>query len=105
MFKTNKVPNFSSTLTGDVIGTIPEENYAIAEWAGTRQGRIVAKRTQMDMGTLHCRTALTATALEQVGKLTLAEGMLNQVAPWGADRYRSIVNAYTMRAVEQITKF
>lgn len=105
MFKTNKVPNFSSALTGDVIGTIPEENYAIAEWAGTRQGRIVAKRTQTDMGTLHCRTALTATALEQVGKLTLAEGMLNQVAPWGADRYRAIVNAYTMRAVEQITKF
>lgn len=105
MFRPNKTPNFNSAFTGEVIGTMPEENYAIAEWTGTRQGRIVAKRTQADMGILHCRTALTATALEQVGRLSLAEGMLNQVAPWGADRYRSIVNAYAMRAVEQITKF
>lgn len=97
--------NFNQALSGEIINTIPEENYALAEWLSTRQGRIVAKRTQADVGIVHCRTALTATALEQVGRLSIAEGILTQVAPWGADRYRSIVNAYTQKAIEQITKF
>lgn len=97
--------NFNQAFSSEVIDTIPEENYALAEWLSTRQGRIVAKRTQADVGIVHCRTALTATALEQVGRLSIAEGILTQVAPWGADRYRSIVNAYTQKAIEQITKF
>lgn len=97
--------NFNQAFSGEVIGTVPEENYAVTEWLSTKQGRVVAKRTQADVGIVHCRTALTATALEQVGRLSIAEGILTQVAPWGADRYRSIVNAYTQKAIEQITKF
>lgn len=97
--------NFNQTFTGEVINTIPEESYAVAEWAGTRQGRALVKRTQSDIGTTHCRMALTATALEQVGRLSIAEGMLTQVAPWGQARYKAIVDSYTAKAIEQITKF
>ena len=73
--------NFDQALSGEIINTIPEESYAVAEFLGTRQGRSLARRTQGDVGAVHCRMALTATALEQVGRLTIAEGILNQVAP------------------------
>ena len=97
--------NFDQALSGEIINTIPEESYAVAEFLGTRQGRSLARRTQGDVGAVHCRMALTATALEQVGRLTIAEGILNQVAPWGQARYKAIVDSFTAKAVEQITKF
>lgn len=51
------------------------------------------------------RAALTNTALENIGALSALEEHLCQVAPCGSERYRHIVNAYTVGAVKKIARW
>lgn len=105
MLKTNLKTNFSKAFTSELIGAIPEEANAVSSWLNSRHGKAVVGHTKAEMGEAYCRMALTASALEQVGKLSMAEGILNQAAPWGQARYKSIVDSFTAKTVEQINNF
>lgn len=51
------------------------------------------------------RAILTNTALNNVGALSELEAHLIQIAPLGEDRYRHIVDAYTMGAAQAIARW
>jgi len=51
-----------------------------------------------------CRAALTSTALENCAALSAMEAHLNMVAPYGCMRYKAIVDAYAIGAINAIAR-
>ena len=63
-----------------------------------RHGSLSATREQ-------CRAMLAYTALENVVLLSALEAQCYRTAPFGEERYKKIVDAYTAGAVTHIFKF
>jgi hypothetical protein len=52
-----------------------------------------------------CRALLTKTALDNLGALSALEAHLTVLAPYGQERYKQIVDAYTIGAAQKIWKW
>ncbi len=73
-----------------------ETSIELARTAG--QGQVLKAREDI-------RAAITSAALQNVGALSALEQHLIEVAPMGAERYRHIVDAYTMGAAQTIARW
>jgi hypothetical protein len=85
----------------DAIESLP----AVAKRGIRNEGALVIKRTVLSNLQEQGRAHITNTALENVGALTALEEHLCEIAPSGAERYRHIVDAYTMGAARTIGRW
>ena len=76
-----------------------------SNWNNTRSSREMAQLADRNVTREHYRALLTQTALTNVGALSTLEEHLCNVAPYGSERYRGIVNAYAMSAAMRIAKW
>lgn len=101
----NQTLDFGGVFSGDVIDMLPDKKRGISNWLTTRQGNAIAQRARLEIGHDTCRLAYTASVLQHVGMLTMAEEQFTHLAPRGAERYRSIVDSYTRAAIRSIEHF
>jgi hypothetical protein len=77
----------------------------LAKWEAKRESGEMVKRTLVAAIHEQGRAHLTNMALENVGALSALENHLTQIAPHGAERYRHIVDAYTLGAAQKIAEW
>lgn len=75
------------------------------KWALQREGSAIAK--DLILANLHenGRALLTKTALDNLGALSAFEAHLTEIAPYGTERYRKIVDAYAIGAACKIWRW
>lgn len=71
-------------------------------WRATRNSHQLIRRADQTITHEYYRARLTQTALNNVAALSELEAHLCEVAPFGEKRYETIVNAYTVSAVQRI---
>ena len=75
------------------------------KWAVQREGGEVIANVIVSNLHEQGRVLLAKTALENLGALSALEAHLTQIAPNGEERYRSIVDAYTLGAAQKILRW
>lgn len=89
-------------LTGDVINTPIGSNFGIMSLSTNRQSRALINHARLEATEVCCRSAVAKTALDCTAALSVLEGEIVSQAPWAAGRCKAIVDAYTMRTLQQI---
>ncbi|MCL2280659.1 hypothetical protein FWC31_02110 [Candidatus Saccharibacteria bacterium] len=86
-----------------------DQNYSslsgLTRWETKKDMALVTRQTMVTIAKEQGRTLLTQMALESVGALTSLEEHLTKIAPAGADRYRYIVDAYSMGVAQRIARW
>lgn len=89
-------------LTGDVITTPLDSNFGLISLPTNRQARLIVRQAKLEATEVCCRSAVAKTALDCTAALSVLEGEIVSQAPWAAGRCKAIVDAYTMRTLQQI---
>lgn len=74
-------------------------------WAIQKQGGEQIKEVMLNKIREDGRAYLANTALEHVGTLSSLEQHLSQVTPHASERYKHLVDAYTMGAANRIARY
>jgi hypothetical protein len=77
----------------------------LAKWETKKELALVTRQAMVTIAKEQGRALLTQMALESVGALTSLEEHLTKIAPAGADRYRYIVDAYSMGVAQRIARW
>jgi predicted mannosyl-3-phosphoglycerate phosphatase (HAD superfamily) len=90
---TSLTETFSPQITGKFMSKI--------KLAAQREGSEVIIANMHEQG----RALLTKTALDNLGALSALEAHLTVMAPYGQERYKQIVDAYTLGAAQKIWRW
>jgi len=77
----------------------------LSSWLEVRENNRQMQRTVSETGYEQGRAILTKSAMENVAVLSALEANLYQAAPGGANRYRLLIDAYTVSAAQRITRY
>ncbi len=75
------------------------------KWAVQRESSEVVKKVIVANMHEQGRALLAKTALDNLGALSALEAHLTQIAPYGEERYRQIVDAYALGAAQKIWRW
>lgn len=99
--KTKKpMHSFSGAYGGEVIDVTPEDCGIVLYSSGTVLD-VAAQLAEQD----RCRALLAANALRNTLALSMAESQAISYAPQGAERYKTIVDAYAEIAAKTIRRW
>ena len=74
-------------------------------WAVQRDGSEVVKKAIIANMHEQGRALITKTALDNLGALSALEAHLIQIAPYGQERYRQVIDAYALGAASKIWRW
>ena len=94
----------SSSLSGGLSRVLEQSSGSIQRQTTRALERVVSEGV-IENTCEEIRAALTNTALQNVGALSTLEEHLTLIAPSGADRYRHIVDAYTVGAAQRVARW
>lgn len=75
------------------------------KWVVQRESSEVVKKVIVANMHEQGRALLAKTALDNLGALSALEAHLTQIAPYGEERYRQIVDAYALGAAQKIWRW
>jgi hypothetical protein len=97
----NELVTMNDGINADSIGGLP----ALVKRGIKNEGGLVIKQTVVAGLHEQGRAMLANTVLENVGSLSAMEEFCCQLAPNGAERYKTIVDAYTIGAAQKIARW
>jgi hypothetical protein len=100
----NKLTSELTTLTDGLdngISNLP----AVVRRNIKKDGALAVQRTVAANMREQGRAMLANTALENAGSLSALEDHLCEISPYGSDRYKAIVDAYTLGACQDIARW
>jgi hypothetical protein len=97
----NQLTTMNGIFSSEALNNLP----AIAKRSLRNDGAMVVKQTAVANLAEQGRAVVANTALENVGSLSALEDHLCQIAPGGSDRYKAIVDAYTLGAAQRIARW